>query len=78
MSISTMSTPVAPRLRGTSASIIQPTGGHWPGQVPQLVMGTRTGSMFQYTARIQADPIYIRNRVVEAAKPGSPPRGAPR
>jgi len=46
--------------------------------VPQLVKGTRAGSMFQPATRIQADPTFIRNRVVEVAKPGSPPRGAPR
>jgi hypothetical protein len=77
VSIITMSTPVASRLRGKSA-FTQPVAGHWPGQVPQLVTGTRTGSMFQPAAGIQADPTYIRNRVVVAAKPGSPPRGAPR
>jgi hypothetical protein len=77
VSIYMMTAPVALRVRGTSAST-QPGAGHWPVRVPQLVTGLRTGSMFQPAAGIQADPTYIRNRVVEVAKPGSPPRGAPR
>ena len=77
MSIYTMTAPVATRPRGTSTSIY-PSAGHWPVQVPQLVTGTRAGSMFQPATRIQADPTFIRNRVVEVAKQGSPPRGAPR
>jgi hypothetical protein len=76
VSIYAMTAPVASPARGTSAST-QPSGGHWPVQVPQLVTGPRTGSMFQPAGGIQADPTYIRNRVVEVAKPGSPPRGAP-
>jgi hypothetical protein len=77
VSIYTMTAPVASRVRGTSEST-QPSAGNWPVQVPQLVAGPRTGSMFQPAAGIQADPTFIRNRVVEVAKPGSPPRGAPR
>jgi len=77
VSIYTMTAPVASRTPGTSTSSY-PSAAHWPVQVPQLVTGTRAGSMFQPATRIQADPTFIRNRVVEVAKPGSPPRGAPR
>jgi hypothetical protein len=76
VSIYTMTAPVATRLRGTSTSIY-PSVGHWPVDVPQLVTGTRAGSMCQPAAGIQADPTFIPNRVVEVAKQGSPPRGAP-
>jgi hypothetical protein len=77
VSIAMMTAPVTTRLRATSTSIY-PTTGHWPVPVPQLVTGTRAGSMVQPAAGIQADPTFIRNRVVEVAKLGSPPRGAPR
>jgi len=77
VSIYMMTSPVATRLRGTYAST-QPNAGHWAVEVPELVRGTRAGSMVQPPPRIQASPIFIRNRVVDAAKPGSPPRGAPR
>ena len=71
-----MTAPVASRLRRTSAST-QPSAGHWPVQVLQLGIGARVGSMFQPATGIKSNPIFIRDRVVVAAKPGSPPRGAP-
>lgn len=77
MIINTMTVRVASRQWRTSAPML-PSAGHRSAQVPQFGIGTHLGSMCPPAAGIQANPNSIRNRVVDAAKPGSPPRGAPR
>jgi hypothetical protein len=77
MSIHTMTIPAASLLQRTSA-FMRPGEGQWCIDVPQLDHGRYAGPVFQPTAGITQNRIFIRNRVVNAAKPGSPPRGAPR
>lgn len=77
MTIITMSVPAASRQWRASAPM-PPIAGQRHVHVSPVVIGKYAGRTSELGARIQANPLFIRNRVGDAAKPGSPPRGAPR
>lgn len=72
-----MTLSAASRRWRTSAPML-PSAGQRHVHVPQLVIGKSAGATSEPGAGIQETALFIRNRVVDAAKPGSPPRGAPR
>ncbi len=84
MSIDTTTFTATPRPRSESAFVVlgAGTGSTKPAyQAPWPVRWSHVATMSvpgAISADIQVNPIFTRDRVVSAAKQGSPPRGAPR